>query len=139
MRQGEAWRAEIETQLADIQRQLRAHERSARDASGMFGERVTRADMDALRDRLNVQTQQAVNASVAAWHDKIEAHVRIVERQIAALRLGSSYLAAKSAGAAGADASSTTATATMGGPLSDDDLTRILSSQPPSEIMLKGN
>jgi hypothetical protein len=128
-REGEGWRAEIEAQLSDVQRQLRAHDRSVREASDLVGERATKADIDALRDRLQIQTQQAVNASVAAWHDKIEAHVRAVERQIAALRLGSSYLAAKASGE-GQDATAK--------PLSDEDLTRILSSQPPSDIMLKG-
>ena len=35
-----------------------------------------------------ISAQQSVQASLAAWHDKVELSVRQLERQLAALRLG---------------------------------------------------
>ena len=64
-------------------------------------------------------TQHTVTASMTAWHDKIESSIRMVERQVAALRLGGTV-----SGAAN---------------MSDEDIHRALNTQQPSELLIKGN
>ena len=47
-----------------------------------MAEHVTRYELEQLRDKMTVVTQQSVAASLSAWHDKMEQSVRNVERQV---------------------------------------------------------
>ena len=58
---------------------------------------------------------------MSAWHEKVESSVRMVERQVAALRLSGSV-------------SGLPSTENM----SDEEITRALNSQQPSELLIKG-
>lgn len=58
---------------------------------------------------------------MSSWHEKVESSVRLVERQVAALRLGGSV-------------SGLPSTDNM----SDEEITRALNSQQPSELLIKG-
>ena len=58
VRQGEIWRSDIEAQLAEIGKQLRAVDRVSKEQQEGLFERVTKQDLDSLRDRMNVHTQQ---------------------------------------------------------------------------------
>lgn len=62
VRQGEVWRSDIETQLAEINKQLRGLDRTAKDQQEGLFERVTKNDLESLRDRMNVHTQQVRRA-----------------------------------------------------------------------------
>lgn len=62
---------------------------------------------------------QVVNSSMSSWHEKVESSVRLVERQVAALRLGGSV-------------SGLPSTDNM----SDEEITRALNSQQPSELLI---
>ena len=50
-----------------------------------MSEHVTRYELEQLRDKMTVVTQQTVAASLSAWHDKMEQSVRNVERQVCLL------------------------------------------------------
>jgi hypothetical protein len=52
-----------------------------------MSEHVTRYELEQLRDKMTVVTQQTVAASLSAWHDKMEQSVRNVERQVCLLIL----------------------------------------------------
>jgi hypothetical protein len=41
-----------------------------------------RYELEQLKDKMTVVTQQSVAASLSAWHDKMEQSVRNVERQV---------------------------------------------------------
>ena len=43
---------------------------------------LIRFELEQLRDKMTVVTQQSVAASLSAWHDKMEQSVRNVERQV---------------------------------------------------------
>jgi len=88
IRQGEIWREEIDNKLEIINKQMKSLDRTRVEQRDMISEYVTKYDLDTLKDRMSVITQQTVAASLSAWHDKIESSVREVERQVALLRIG---------------------------------------------------
>eukprot|EP00602_Paraphysomonas_sp_CaronLab_P003058 CAMPEP_0185033688 /NCGR_PEP_ID=MMETSP1103-20130426/22885_1 /TAXON_ID=36769 /ORGANISM="Paraphysomonas bandaiensis, Strain Caron Lab Isolate" /LENGTH=1465 /DNA_ID=CAMNT_0027570057 /DNA_START=361 /DNA_END=4758 /DNA_ORIENTATION=+ len=121
VRQGEQWRTDIEGQLSDIAANNKMVKRVLAENKSTLSERVTKDDLENLRDRVNISTQQTVAASLAAWHDKVELSVRQLERQVAAIRLGT-----------------TISDSATGGSLTDEEVKKALMTQQPSEILLKG-
>lgn len=87
-RQGEIWREEIDGKIEIISKQLKSFDRTRVEQRDLISEYVTKYDLDMLKDRMSVITQQTVAASLSAWHDKMESSVREVERQVALLRIG---------------------------------------------------
>jgi hypothetical protein len=47
-----------------------------------------RYELEQLKDKMTVVTQQSVAASLSAWHDKMEQSVRNVERQVSFAKYG---------------------------------------------------
>jgi hypothetical protein len=47
-----------------------------------------RYELEQLKDKMTVVTQQSVAASLSAWHDKMEQSVRNVERQVTIAKYG---------------------------------------------------
>jgi len=81
----ESWRDDIDNQILGLTKQIKICERRDNDQLEGLSERATKSDLEALRDRMNMFTQQAISASMAAWHDRMESSVQNVERQVAAL------------------------------------------------------
>ena len=81
----ESWRDDIDNQILGLTKQIKVCERRDNDQLEGLSERATKSDLEALRDRMNMFTQQAISASMAAWHDRMESSVQNVERQVAAL------------------------------------------------------
>ena len=81
----ESWREDIDNQIMGLSKQLKACERRDNDQLEILSERATKNDLETLRDRMNMFTQQAISASMAAWHDRMESSVQNVEKQVAAL------------------------------------------------------
>jgi len=88
IRQGEIWREDIDNKIDIISKQMKSLDRTRLEQRDLITEYVTKYDLDVLKDRMSVITQQTVAASLSAWHDKIESNVREVERQVALLRIG---------------------------------------------------
>jgi hypothetical protein len=87
-RQGEIWREEIDGKIEIISKQMKSLDRTRVEQRDLISDYVTRYDLDTLKDRMSVITQQTVAASLSAWHDKMESSLREVERQVALLRIG---------------------------------------------------
>ena len=87
-RQGEAWREEIESQLSGISKSLRAHSRSAEEQAEATADRASKTDLKELTERMHMLTQQAVAASCTAHSEKMEQALKVLERQMAAVRAG---------------------------------------------------
>lgn len=81
----ESWREDIDNHIMGLSKQLKACERRNNDQLEGLSERATKNDLELFRDRMNMFTQQAISASMAAWHDRMELSVQNVEKQIAAL------------------------------------------------------
>ena len=116
-RQGEIWRDDMEGQLTTINRQIKDVTKGVKEIRESHGPSLE--DIDALKEKLSLQTQQTVAATIGVWHDKIESSVKSVERQVAALRIG----------------------ATVGGDggteLSESQIKEALTTQQPSELLVK--
>lgn len=97
-RQGEIWREEIDGKIEMISKQMKSLDRTRVEQRDLISEYVTRYDLDTLKDRMSVITQQTVAASLSAWHDKMESSVREVERQVALLRIGRTNSSSSSSG-----------------------------------------
>ena len=87
-RQGEIWREEVDGKIEIISKQMKSLDRTRVEQRDLISDYVTRYDLDTLKDRMSVITQQTVAASLSAWHDKMESSLREVERQVALLRIG---------------------------------------------------
>ena len=114
-RQGEIWRDDMEGQLTSVNRQLKEVSRSVKEARERDG--PTASEFDSMRENIQLQTQQTVAANLGVWHDKIEASVKAVERQVAAVRIG--------------------ATASGSVEMNDAQVQEALSTQQPSEMLVK--
>ena len=137
VRQGELWRSELDSQLSELKAHLKQSQRQNNENKENIADRVSRADLDSFRDRVHISTQQAVAASLAAWHDKVELSVRQLERQVAALRLGGT-LNVTSTGNDNNDDGCGTNVKSLGLNLSDEEVKKALLTQQPSEMLLKG-
>ena len=127
-RQGEIWRDDMEGQITALNRQIKDMNKHVADHRETISDSPSKGDMIQLKDRLTVMTQQTVAASLSVWHDKIEASVRQVERQVAAVRIGRTVGAGGKDGAVGSD---------MGAGMSDREVQEALSTKQPSELLLK--
>ncbi|KAJ1433298.1 hypothetical protein B484DRAFT_14650 [Ochromonadaceae sp. CCMP2298] len=87
-RQADMWRDDLEAKVDSVTKLARSLDRSRAEQREAMGEHVSRADLEAVRDRAAVVAQQAASASVSAWHDKFELSTRSLERQVALLRMG---------------------------------------------------
>ena len=58
--------------MLGLAKQLQRAERERKDERELRPEYATRTDLDAMRDRVAIIAQQAVSASLSAWHDKME-------------------------------------------------------------------
>ena len=116
-RQGEIWRDDMEGQLTTINRQIKDVTKGVKEVRDSNGPSL--GDIDTLKEKLSLQTQQTVAATLSVWHDKIESSVKSVERQVAALRIG----------------------ATIGGEgnteLSEMQIKEAMTTQQPSELLVK--
>ncbi len=116
-RQGEIWRDDMEGQLTTINRQIKDVTKGVKEVRERNGPGL--GDIDTLKEKLSLQTQQTVAATLSVWHDKIESSVKSVERQVAALRIG----------------------ATIGGDghteLSEMQIKEAMTTQQPSELLVK--
>jgi len=122
-RQGEIWREDMEAQLVALNRQIKELSRQSKENQSSLSDAPSKFDLDALKTQTTILTQQSVAASLAAWHDKIEGSVRSVERQVAALRLGTTVKGG-AGGVAGVE-------------LSDEQVAAALVTPMPSELMVK--
>jgi hypothetical protein len=102
--------------ITELRTRLRAIERRSGEHQESLLERPTKYDLDSVKDRLSVVTQQAVVAHMAAWNDNVQESIRMLERQVAAVRIGKG------------DSSE----------MSEDDIRRALTASQPSELLLKG-
>ena len=53
-RQGELWRSDIESQLAEMNKQLRMAERYSKNHEDQLAQGVTQRDLEALKDKIQV-------------------------------------------------------------------------------------
>ncbi len=116
-RQGEIWRDDMEGQLTTINRQIKDVTKGLKEVRDSNGPGL--GDIDVLKEKLSLQTQQTVAATLGVWHDKIESSVKSVERQVAALRIGATI---------GSEGSTE---------LSEAQIKEALTTQQPSELLVK--
>jgi len=131
-RQGEVWRDDMENQMNSMNRQIKECKNLIHNQQTSMTDVPSKTEMDQLKDRLNVMTQQTVAASLSVWHDKIDSSVRQVERQVAALRIGRT-LGSSSSNATGKGTDTDT-----GANMSDYEVQEALKTEQPSELLVKG-
>ena len=130
VRQNEQWREEIEQQTVTIQKTIKSQEKKINEFFNQDNNFATKADIESMKDKMHVITQQSVATSMSVWHEKVEAQMRVVERQMAAIRMGSGVpvgtnLASVSAGGSGVI------------DMSPEEISNALSTPYPSELLLK--
>ena len=120
VKQGEVWREEVESQLSVMSKSIRAGVREANEQAEAMSRAATKSDLDSLKERLHILTQQAVAASVAAHSEKIEDSMKVLERQVAAVRAGRSV-----------------GTEPNAADMSPDEIADAFSAPQPSELMVR--
>jgi hypothetical protein len=137
VRQTESWRNECDAKIDDITKEMKVYERISKEFQGDISDRVSKADIESLKDRLGIMAQQSVAVSMSVWHDKIESQLRLVERQLAAVRMGSSlpsgFTLANQSNVNELFKDRSNATLDM----TNDEISQALSSPFPSELFVK--
>jgi len=73
------------SEMTSRQRQI---ERTARDASQVYADFVSKSDMDVFKDRVQILVAESVSASVSIWQDRADCQMRLLEKELAAVRIG---------------------------------------------------
>ena len=72
----------MDGKVESLSKLAKSLDRTRNEQRELMAEHVTRYELEQLRDKMTVVTQQSVAASLSAWHDKMEQSVRNVERQV---------------------------------------------------------
>lgn len=142
------WRDDIDRLTTQLRRELSDFKLEKQDLQQRWAQAATRHDVDQVKDKVHLLTQQSISVAISAWTENADNKLKALERELALLKIGQSSAVQREIRAktsdllrdadADSDADADAGGARGGSQVTAEMIAKALDTPTPSETLVKG-